>query len=283
MRKHLALSTSSFEVAMEIHNPLSAIVAQTSGFNALWGSGLTFASAMGCRDRNEVSWTQSLHNLIDVVQVARQPILFDCDSGHGDFNNFRHVVRRVEQIGVAGVVLEDKVFPKNNSFVEGDQSLITIREQVGKLRAGLDARDSEEFLIVARNETLIAGGTVSEALDRCAAYVDAGAHAVFIHSKHRDPGQIFDFLAQWRRRAPVVIAPTTYDDVHFDEFAQAGVNLVLCANHSLRASVRAMEEVCQQILRERRLSAVRNMVCSLDGLFSMLDYGELEQDLIKYG
>lgn len=283
MTQRITLTTSSFDVAMEIHNPLSAIVAQTSGFSTLWGSGLTFASAMGCRDRNEVSWSQSLHNLIDVVQVARQPILFDCDSGHGDFNNFRHVVRRIEQIGVAGVVLEDKLFPKNNSFAEGDQSLVSVREQAGKLRAGLDARNSEDFLIVARNETLIAGGSVSEALDRCGAYVDAGAQAVFIHSKHRDPGQIFSFLEQWKRRAPVVIAPTTYDDVHFDEFAKAGVNLVLCANHSLRASVLAMEQVCQQILRERRLSAVRDMVCSLDGLFSMLDYATLEQDVIKYG
>ncbi|ALV05183.1 isocitrate lyase/phosphoenolpyruvate mutase family protein [Roseateles depolymerans] len=283
MTERLNLSISSFDVAMEMHNPLSAIVAQEAGFPALWASGLTFASAMGCRDRNEVSWTQSLHNLIDVVQVARRPILFDCDSGHGDFNNFRHVVRRIEQIGVSGVVLEDKLFPKSNSFVEGDQTLVSVREQVGKLRAGLDARKSEHFLIVARNETMISGGTVAESLDRCHAYVEAGADAVFIHSKRRDPEQIFDFLSQWKRRAPVVIAPTTYDDVHFDEFAHAGVNLVLCANHSLRASVRAMEQVCQQILQTRRLSAVREMVCSMDGLFSMLDYQKLAQDELHYG
>jgi phosphoenolpyruvate phosphomutase len=283
MSKRLNLSPSSFEVAMEIHNPISAIVAQKAGFSALWASGLTFASAMGCRDRNEVSWTQSLHNLIDVIQVASQPVLFDCDSGHGDFNNFRHVVRRIEQIGVAGVVLEDKLFPKNNSFAKGDQTLLSIREQVGKLRAGLDARKSDDFLIVARNETLISGGSVDEALERCGAYVEAGAGAVFIHSKHRDPGQIFEFLRQWERRSIVVIAPTTYDDVHFDDFALAGVNLVLCANHSLRASVRAMEQTCQKILHKRRLSAVRDMVCSMDGLFDMLDYAELAKDEVKYG
>lgn len=269
---------------MEIHNPLSAIIAKRAGFQALWASGLTFASSMGTRDRNEVSWTQSLHNLIDVVQVANLPILFDCDSGHGDFNNFRHVVRRIEQVGIAGVVLEDKRFPKNNSFTDADQTLLSIREQVGKLRAGMDARTNRDFRIIARNETMIAGGTVSEALDRCAAYAEAGVDAVFIHSKQRDPSQIYDFLRQWgEQRVPVVIAPTTYDDVHFDDFAAAGVNLVLCANHGLRAAVRAMEQVCGRILRERRLSAVREMVCSMDELFSMLDYAGLSQDELVYG
>jgi phosphoenolpyruvate phosphomutase len=282
MTSKLNLTQNSFQVAMEIHNPLSAIIAQKAGFKALWASSLTFSSAMGCRDCNEASWTQALHTLIDVVQAVECPILIDGDSGHGDFNNFRHVVRRFEQIGAAGIVIEDKIFPKINSFANREQKLVSVREQVGKLRCSVDARRSRDFAVIARNETLISGGTIDQALDRCHAYAEAGADAIFIHSKRKDPDQIIDFVGRWNARLPIVIAPTTYDDVSFDDFKTAGVNLVLCANHSLRASVLAMESVCRRILAEQRLSAVRDMVCSVEELFALLNYQGLERDEQTY-
>ena len=144
---------------MEAHNGLSAKIVEEAGFEGIWGSGLTISAALGVRDNNEASWTQVLEVLEFISDATSVPLLFDGDTGYGNFNNMRRVVQKLEQRGIAGVCIEDKLFPKTNSFISGDrQPLADIDEFAGKIRAGKDTQGDPDFCIVARVEALITGG-----------------------------------------------------------------------------------------------------------------------------
>lgn len=267
---------------MEAHNGLSARIAEVAGFGAIWASGLTISSSMGARDCNEISWTQALSVLEHMVDKVHVPILFDGDTGFGNFNNFRRLVYKLEKLGISGVVIEDKCFPKLNSFAGPRQELADVAEFCGKLRAGLDTRRDDSFAVIARTEALVAGAGMEEALARADAYVEAGADAIFIHSKQNSPDEIFDFLRRWNRRAPVVVAPTTYYSVSLKELEGFGVTCFICANQSMRASAAAMRRVCERILAEQGLISVEKDIASIADIFGILDYEELASAEAKY-
>jgi len=179
------LQTAELTFAMEAHNGLSAKIVEEAGFPLIWASGLSISAALGLRDRNEASWTQVLEVLEFMADGTSIPILVDGDTGHGDFNNFRRLVVKLCQRNLAAVCIEDKHFPKTNSFVDGDQSLADVSEVCGKIKAGKDSQQDPDFCIVARTEALIAGRSRAEALDRAAAYVEAGADGILVHSPSR--------------------------------------------------------------------------------------------------
>ena len=158
------LDSPDLEFIMEAHNGLSAKVAEEAGFKGLWASGLSISTALGVRDRNEASWTQVLEVLEFMSDATDVPILLDGDTGYGDFNNFRRLVQKLCQRDIAAVCIEDKTFPKTNSFLDGDQSLADVEEFCGKIKAGKDSQTDENFSIVARVEALIAGWGMDEAL-----------------------------------------------------------------------------------------------------------------------
>ena len=193
------LTSRELEFIMEAHNGLSAKIVEETGFKGIWGSGLSLSTAMGVRDRNEASWTQVVDVLEFMSDATEVPILLDGDTGYGDFNNFRLLVKKLCQRDIAAVCIEDKVFPKTNSLIEGDQSLADIDEFCGKIRAGKDIQSDPDFSIVARVEALIAGWGMDEALRRAEAYREAGADAILIHSKKKDPEEIFAFDPGGRR------------------------------------------------------------------------------------
>ena len=176
---------------MEAHDGLSAKIVEEAGFPAIWASGLTVSAALGVRDSNEASWTQVLEVLEFMADATSVPILLDGDTGYGNFNNVRRLVRKLCQRGVAAVCLEDKLFPKTNSFIGDHQPLADVDEFCGKIKAGKDSATESDFSIVARVEALIAGRGLDEALRRAEAYHAAGADA------HPDPQQAPD-----RRRDP---------------------------------------------------------------------------------
>ena len=185
----------------EAHNALSARIVEEAGFPAIWASGLTIAAQAGLRDHNEASWTQVLDHLEFMADAVTVPILVDGDTGHGNFNNFRRLVRKLEQRGIAAVCIEDKCFPKTNSFLRGTrQPLAPIDEFAGKLRAGKDAQRDPNFTIIARIEAFIAGWGLDEALRRAEAYHAAGADAVLIHSARATPNEVLAFA---RRRGVI--------------------------------------------------------------------------------
>ncbi|MEN9726509.1 MAG: hypothetical protein RL434_875, partial [Pseudomonadota bacterium] len=185
------LQSPELEFICEAHNGISARIVEEAGFHGIWASGLAISAQFGVRDNNEASWTQVVEVCEFMADVTRIPILLDGDTGYGNFNNMRRLVKKLEQRGVAGVCIEDKIFPKTNSFIAGErQPLAEVNEFCGKIAAGKDSQNDDDFCIVARVEALIAGWDIAEALRRAEAYRRAGADAILIHSKLSRPDQI---------------------------------------------------------------------------------------------
>src|ERR1700748_1403110 len=218
------LLSDQLEFLMEAHNGLSARIVREAGFSGIWASGLSISAQLGVRDNNEASWTQVVDMLEFMADASDLPILLDGDTGYGNFNNMRRLVRKLEQRGIAGVCIEDKQFPKTNSFLNGErQPLADIEEFAGKIAAGKDTQNDPDFSIVARVEALIAGWGMEEALRRAEAYRLAGADAILIHSKLSKPDEILTFAREWAGRGPLVIVPTKYYSTPPNGFRLAGI------------------------------------------------------------
>ena len=276
------LESPELEFIMEAHNGLSARIVEEIGFLGIWASGLSLSTAMGVRDRNEASWTQVIEVLEFMSDCTAIPILLDGDTGYGDFNNFRRLVQKLGQRDIAAVCIEDKIFPKTNSFIGSGQPLADIEEFCGKIKAGKDSQLDDAFSIVARIEALISGWGMDEALKRAEAYHRAGADAIMIQSKKSGPEEILTFAREWAGRAPLVIVPTTYYATPTDRFREAGISLAIWANHNLRASISAMREVSARIYREQSLSSIEGAVAPLSDVFRLSGQEELAHAERKY-
>ena len=280
LRQEIFSPTLSF--LMEAHNGLSAKLAEEAGFRGIWASGLAISASLGLRDSNEASWTQVLEILEYMVDATSLPILVDGDTGHGNFNNVRRFVRKLGERGVGGVCIEDKLFPKANSFIGEAQPLADVEEFCGRIKAGKDSQVDDDFVIVARTEALISSWPMDEALRRAEAYHAAGADAILIHSKKADAEEIFEFRRRWGERAPVVIVPTTYHSTPTDLFRQAGVSMVIWANHLLRASITAMREIGRRIHEDESLQDVEGRVAGVKDVFRLVGNDELEAAEARY-
>src|SRR5438034_8734721 len=188
------LQSRRLEFLMEAHNALSARIVEETGFGGIWASGLSISAALGVRDNNEASWTQVLEVVEFMSDATHIPILLDGDTGYGNFNNIRRLVRKLEQRGVAAVCIEDKLFPKTNSFIGSErQPLASIDEFTGKIKAVKDAQSDPDFCLVARLEGFIASWGIDEMLLRAEAYRLAGTGALVTHSTHVKPDQLLRF------------------------------------------------------------------------------------------
>jgi phosphoenolpyruvate phosphomutase len=269
------LQSAQLEFLMEAHNGLSARIVREAGFKGIWASGLSISAQFGVRDNNEASWTQVVEVLEFMADASDLPILLDGDTGYGNFNNMRRLVRKLEQRGIAGVCIEDKQFPKTNSFLNGErQPLADIEEFVGKIAAGKDTQQDPNFCIVARVEALIAGWGMEEALRRAEAYRRAGADAILIHSKLSKPDEIVTFAKEWARRSPLVIVPTRYYSTPTEVFRQAGISTVIWANHLVRSAVAAMQSVAKEIFESQTLVNVEDRIASVNEIFRLQDADE---------
>ena len=267
----------------EAHNGISAKIVEEAGFSGIWASGLSISAQYGVRDNNEASWSQVLDAVEFMSDATTIPILVDGDTGFGNFNNFRKFVRKLEQVGVSGVCIEDKLFPKKNSFIDGSkQELADIDEFCGKIRAGKDYQLDDQFTIVARVEALIAGWGIEEAIRRANAYADAGADAVLIHSSKKDASEIFTFMDKWDSRCPVVIVPTTYFTTETSEFIKHNISLVIWANHMIRSSIKAMQEVASRIYSTQSLIGLDDLLVPVSEIFRLQNNDELEKAEAKY-
>ncbi|HEC90116.1 MAG TPA: phosphoenolpyruvate mutase [Alphaproteobacteria bacterium] len=271
------LESPELGFCMEAHDGLSAKGVEEAGFEAIWGSGLSISTALGVRDRNEASWTQVVDVLEFMSDATSIPIMLDGDTGYGDFNNFRRLVRKLCQRDIAAVCIEDKIFPKTNSFLDGGQALADIDEFSGKIKAGKDSRTNDDFSIIARIEALIAGYGMDEALRRAEAYHAAGADGILIHSRRSTADEVLEFARQWAGRAPLIIVPTKYYATPTQRFRDAGISLVIWANHNLRASLQAMRETSRQIYREQSLADVEGRVADLGSVFTIAGNRELAE------
>jgi phosphoenolpyruvate phosphomutase len=277
------LNSAQTEFILEAHNGLSARIVEEAGFKGIWGSGLALSAQHAVRDNNELSWTQVVEQLAFMTDVTQIPILLDGDTGYGDFNNMRRLVRKLGQIGIAGVCIEDKLFPKTNSFIQGEaQPLEDIPTFCGKIQAGKDSQTDDDFCIVARVEAFIAGWGLDEALKRAEAYHSAGADAILIHSKRSQPDEILEFAREWDNRSPLVIVPTKYYATPTEIFEQAGVSLVIWANHMIRTCITAMQATAANIHDTRSLVESEGRIATVSEIFRLQGADELLEAEKRY-
>ncbi|MFQ5765027.1 MAG: phosphoenolpyruvate mutase [Rhodospirillales bacterium] len=281
-RLRAMLESPELEFLMEAHNGISAKIVEEAGFKGIWASGLTMSAALGVRDSNEASWTQVMEVLEFMSDATAVPILVDGDTGWGNFNNMRRAVAKLCQRDIAGICIEDKLFPKTNSFIGEGQPLADVDEFCGKIKAGKDSQTDPDFSVVARLEAFIAGRGLDEALRRAEAYHAAGANALLIHSKLSTADEILAFAKEWGDRCPMAIVPTKYYSTPTDAFREAGISLAIWANHNLRASISAMREVSRRIHRDEGLAGVEEGIASVTEVFELASNDELAEAEKRY-
>lgn len=277
------LQSDKMDFVLEAHNGLSAKIVEEAGFKGIWGSGLAISASLGVRDNNEASWTQVLDVCEFMSDTTSIPILLDGDTGFGNFNNMRRLVKKLEQRDIAGVCIEDKLFPKTNSFIGGEmQPLADMDEFCGKISAAKDTQVDDDFSIVARVEAFIAGWGLEEALRRAEAYRRAGADAILIHSKKTDASDIESFMGEWGSRHPVVIVPTKYYSTPTEVFKQLGINLIIWANHSIRSTISSIQQTAKKIYVNKNISCVQDEIVSVSEIFRLQGADELKEAEKKY-
>ncbi len=275
------LSNNSLLRVMGCHNPLGAKIAEEAQFDAVWFSGFEFSTSNCVPDASILTMTENLYALSAITRCINIPLIADCDSGFGDINNVIFMVREYERIGVAAACIEDKVFPKLNSFCNGSQQLLSIKEFTSKIIAALNARLSKNFLIIARIESFIAGLGVNDAIERANAYSKAGADALLIHSKAKDTSEITAFCKSLKVDIPLIIVPTTYNNITIKEVKEISKNIkaVIYPNYEIRASIKAMKEICNNILINDSASYAETIICSMEEAFK---YQGMKKHLENY-
>jgi phosphoenolpyruvate phosphomutase len=270
------LESAQTEFILEAHDGMSARIVEEAGFRGIWASGLALSAQHAVRDNNELSWTQVVETLEFMSDATSIPILLDGDTGYGDFNNMRRLVRKLEQRDVAGVCIEDKLFPKTNSFIQGEQQeLEDVDTFCGKIKAGKDAQQDDDFCIVARVEAFIAGWGLDEAMRRAEAYRRAGADAILIHSKLSRPDEVLAFAGEWNKRCPLVIVPTKYYSTPTEVFREHEISLVIWANHMIRACITSMQATAANIHSTQSLVEVEGRVATVSEIFRLQGADEL--------
>lgn len=258
---------------MEAHDGLSGLIIEntevrkglkTEVFDGMWSSSLTDSTSKGKPDIEAVDLTTRLQNLTNILECTTKPIIYDGDTG-GKTEHFVFTVRTLERNGISAVIIEDKIGLKKNSLFGTDaiQTQDTIENFCHKIRSGKAAQVTQDFMIIARIESLIAGKSIDDAIERAFAYVEAGADGIMIHSKEKSGEDIKEFCKRFRAKhsgVPIVVVPTTYNHVYEEELHQWGVNIVIYANHMLRAAYPAMVQCAKTILENER-SLEANPLC----------------------
>ena len=250
---------------LEAHNALSALIAENIvverdgknvSFDGVWSSSLTDSTARGKPDIEAIDMTSRISSVNDIFEVTSKPMIFDGDTG-GKTEHFEFNVRSLERAGVSAVVIEDKTGLKKNSLFgnEVKQTQETIENFCDKINRGKAAQLSDDFMIIARIESLILEAGMKDALIRAEAYIKSGADGIMIHSRHKDPAEIVEFMEKFRAvdiSTPVVVVPTSFNSGTVEEFIKMGVNVVISANHMLRAAYPSMSKVAKSILKNGR-------------------------------
>jgi phosphoenolpyruvate phosphomutase len=268
------------------HDALGAKLAERAGFDGVWSSSFEISASHAVPDADILTMSEFLAAAQSMAGAVHIPIVADVDTGYGNSNNVIRMVQRFEAAGVAAVCIEDKQFPKVNSFIPGRQELAPVAEFVGKLMAAKSAQENPDFMVIARVEALIAGLGQAEALRRAHAYVEAGADAILIHDKSSSPDPIVQFVRAWDSTAPLVVVPTTYYRITVEELDRLGVKAVIYANQGLRSSIRAMEETFAEILKAGSSAPVEDRIAPTSLVFELQGFPQLkrhEENFLRSG
>ncbi|MCK9896089.1 isocitrate lyase/phosphoenolpyruvate mutase family protein [Frankia sp. AgB32] len=255
--------------AAGVHDALGAMLAEQAGFAAVWASSLGISAARCVPDASLLTMTEYLQAAVHMQRRVGIPVVADCDTGFGDTLNIAYLVHEYEAAGISAVCIEDKQYPKMNSFVPGQHALLDTAAFARKISIAKAVQTGADFFVIARTEALISGLGVDEALHRCHAYAEAGADAVLVHSRQRTSVEVEAFLDRWDARAPVVVVPTTYPDWHFDDAVKAGVSMVIYANQGLRATIDALRTTFGSIIAHGGSAHLEADLASLTEVFEL--------------
>lgn len=268
---------------LETHSGISSLIAENlevdvnetkRSFDAIWSSSLTDSTNKGKPDIEAVDTSDRANTISSIFEVTTKPMIYDGDTG-GKPEHFVFTVRTLERLGVSAIVIEDKTGLKKNSLFGTDvlQTQDSIKDFCGKITTGKNAQVSDDFMIFARCESLILDKGMDDAVERCKAYLAAGADGIMIHSRQSDGKEIMDFCKIYQSFGagrPLIVVPSSFDKITETEFSEAGVNVVIYANHMLRASYPAMLEVAKTILINERCYDVRSKCMSIKEILEMI-------------
>ena len=270
--------------AIEVHSGLTGLIAEKTvvehdgeldQFDAMWISSLCDSTAKGKPDSELVDMTSRFRTIDDVTEVTTKPIIFDGDTG-GLTEHFVYTVRTLEKMGVSAIIIEDKTGLKKNSLfgTEVEQTQDTIENFSAKIRAGKNAQLTDDFMIIARIESLILERGMEDALERARAFVKAGADGIMIHSRKKDPAEILEFCDKFRqdnKRTPIVVVPSSFNTITEEELAEHGVNVVIYANQLTRSAFPAMQKTAEDILRFHRAKEVDDRLMPIKNIITLID------------
>ncbi len=269
---------------IEAHSGLTGLIAEKTvvehegkldQFDAMWVSSLCDSTAKGKPDIELVDMTSRFRTIDDIMEVTTKPIIFDGDTG-GLTEHFVYTVRSLERMGVSAIIIEDKKGLKKNSLfgTEVKQTQATIEEMSAKIAAGKEAQLTDDFMIIARIESLILEQGMEDALARAFAFVKAGADGIMIHSRKKDPAEIVEFCDKFRekdQKTPIVVVPSSFNTITEDELAAHGVNIVIYANQLTRSAFPAMQKTAEDILRYHRAKEVDDRLMPIKEIITLID------------
>ncbi len=259
------------------YDAMSAKLVELSGFDAVWAGSFAISAINNVPDASILTMTEFFTAASNMTNACEIPVIADCDTGYGDATNVRYMVKKYENAGIAGICIEDKTFPKQNSLLEdGNNQLLSEKDFVAKILAANEAKQNNAFTIIARIEALISGMGIEQALQRAYAYEKAGADLILIHSKKITPEEIFEFSDSWKGSAPLVVIPTTYYSVNVDELIEHKIKMVIYANQTLRAAHFAMSKLLKQMKNANNMSQLQNQMSSMDDIFKLQEMHDVK-------
>jgi len=278
------ISMTPIVKVMEAHSGLTGLIVEKTvvehegkldQFDAMWVSSLCDSTAKGKPDIELVDMTSRFRTIDDIMEVTTKPIIFDGDTG-GLTEHFVYTVRSLERMGVSAIIIEDKKGLKKNSLfgTEVEQTQATIEEMRVKIAAGKKAQLTDDFMIIARIESLILERGMDDALERAFAFVKAGADGIMIHSRKKDPAEIVEFCDKFReedKTTPIVVVPSSFNTITEDELASHGVNIVIYANQLTRSAFPAMQKTAEDILKFHRAKEVDDRLMPIKQIITLID------------
>jgi|TARA_B100001146_G_C16174633_1_gene431748 phosphoenolpyruvate phosphomutase len=259
------------------YDAMSAKLVELNGFDAIWAGSFAISAIHNVPDASILTMTEFFNAASNMAQTCQIPVIADCDTGYGDANNVRHMVKKYENAGIAGICMEDKTFPKSNSLLKGgDNQLLSEKDFVAKILAANEAKQNKSFTIIARIEALISGMGMKEALKRAYAYEKAGADLILIHSKKISPEEIFEFSESWKGNVPLVAIPTTYYSVKVDELINHKIKMVIYANQTLRAVHLSLSRLLQKMSDANSMDEVQDQMSSMEDIFQLQETYDLK-------
>ena len=262
---------------------MSAKLVENAGFDAVWAGSFAISATHALPDASILTMTEFFGVASNMSDACSIPIIADCDTGYGGPSNVSHLVKKYENAGISSICIEDKIFPKQNSLLKGgNNELLSEKEFVAKILAANEAKKDKDFLIIARVEALISELGMNEAIKRADAYEKAGADAILIHSKQKEPDEIFEFADTWKGNLPIVAIPTTYDNVRISDLHNHKIKMAIYANQTLRTSHAAMLRLLKEMKDAERISDVKEPMSTMNEIFElqeMYDIKNKEKDL----